>query len=458
MPIRDRAVWAVAITACTLALMGPATWNGFPRMEWDTGGYLARWYDHTLVINRAVPYGLLLNAGSFLAFWPVLIVQSLLTIWILALMLRVHELGGRPMLLTAVVVALSTLTTLSWLTSILLTDIFAGLAVFAIYLLLLRGGRLKVWEKAALVLLIAFSAAAHSATLAVCGGLLLVAFVASRFDRKWIPAARLGAGAAALILSVVMVFGTNYLIAQKLAWTPGGFSIAFGRMLQDGIVKAYLDAHCPDPYLRLCRYKDEIPQDADQFFWHTPMFEQQLGGFEKLGPEMERIVLGAMKDYPLWQIESAAVATARQLVHVHTGEGVENTLWHTYLVIRDHLPEMLPAMNAARQQQTLSISFAIVNQVHYPIALIGMTLLPVIFVLALLDLLPRPFAELTATATLALLGNAIVCGAVSNPHDRYGARMVWIAAFIMLLALSYAVEHSRRARTRPLPSAEPLFY
>ena len=164
--------------------MGPAIWNGFPLMEWDTGGYLARWYDHTLVINRAVPYGLLLNAGSFLAFWPVLIVQSLLTIWILALMLRVHELGGRPMLLTAVVVALSTLTTLSWLTSILLTDIFAGLAVFAIYLLLLRGGRLKVWEKAALVLLIAFSAAAHSATLAVCGGLLLVAFVASRFDRK----------------------------------------------------------------------------------------------------------------------------------------------------------------------------------------------------------------------------------------------------------------------------------
>jgi hypothetical protein len=146
MSHRDRAVWALATVICVLCLMAPALWNGFPLMEWDTGGYLARWYDHTLVINRAVPYGLLLNAGSFFAFWPVLVVQSLLTIWIVALMLRAHELGGRPMLLTAIVVVLSAVTTLSWLTSILLTDIFAGLAVFAMYLLLLRANALKPWE------------------------------------------------------------------------------------------------------------------------------------------------------------------------------------------------------------------------------------------------------------------------------------------------------------------------
>ena len=36
--------------------------------------------------------------------------------------------------------------------------------------------------------------------------------------------------------------------------------------------------------------------------------------------------------------------------------------------------------------------------------------------------------------TLALLGNAFVCGALSNPHDRYGARMVWLAVFVFILA------------------------
>lgn len=457
MSHRDRAVWALATVVCVLCLMAPALWNGFPLMEWDTGGYLARWYDHTLVINRAVPYGLLLNLGSGLAFWPVLIVQSLLTVWVLALLLRVHGFVNRPLLLTGMVAALSALTTLPWLTSILLTDIFCGLGVFAIYLLLLRADRLRALEKVGLFLLLAFSASTHSATLAVCAGLLIVGAVLSRFDRKRIPLPRLAGGGAALALSIALVFGTNYLIARRLAWTPGGFGIAFGRMLQDGLVKKYLDAHCPDPYLHLCRYKDTMQQDADQFFWHDPLFNK-LGGFESLGPEMERIVLGATADYPLLQVKTAIVASARQLVAVKTGEGVENTLWHTYLVIRDHLPQWLPAMNAARQQQKPSISFAGLNMVHYPLALLTMALLPIIFLLAWREVLPTSLADLTGTAMLALLGNAVVCGVISNPHDRYGARIVWIAAFVVLLVLAHAVEQMRRARVRQVPHAEPLFY
>ena len=30
--------------------------------------------------------------------------------------------------------------------------------------------------------------------------------------------------------------------------------------------------------------------------------------------------------------------------------------------------------------------------------------------------------------------NACVCGPLSNAHDRYGARIVWIAPLVMLLA------------------------
>jgi hypothetical protein len=457
MLIRDRAAWALATILSILCLVTPAIWNGFPLLEWDTGGYLARWYDHTLVINRAVPYGLFLNIGSVFAFWPVLLVQSALTIWVLALMLRAHGFPNRPWLLTGMIVVLSALTTLPWLTSILLTDIFAGLAVFVAYLLVLHAAKFTRWEKIGLFLLLAFSASTHSATLAVCGGLLIVAAVVVWLDRKRIAIARLAAPALALVLSVAFIFGGNYLVAKKLAWTPGGFGIAFGRMLQDGIVKKYLDAHCPEAGLVLCRYKDRLPQDADQFFWHDPVFEKTLGGFEGLGPEMERIVLAATAEYPLLQIETAAIATARQLVYVRTGEGVENTTWHTYGVIHDRLPEVVPAMEAARQQQKQSISFTGINAVHYPLALLSLALLPVICLLGWFGWLPASFAELGMTCILALLGNAMVCGIVSNPHDRYGARLVWIASFVALLALAQAVAQARRARVRSLPNAEPLF-
>src|SRR6185437_14419013 len=128
---RDRALWVLVILACLALLMAPALWNGFALLQWDTGGYLARWYEGYLVPSRAVVYGLILNAGVPFAFWPVLLLQSGLTVWVLALVLRAQGLGRKPLRLLGVVAALSVLTTLPWLTAILLTDIFCGLSVLA---------------------------------------------------------------------------------------------------------------------------------------------------------------------------------------------------------------------------------------------------------------------------------------------------------------------------------------
>src|SRR5665213_1750736 len=128
MYARDRALWALAVILSIALLIAPALWNGFALLQWDTGGYLARWYEGYLVPSRAVVYGLILTAGAPLAFWPVVLLQSALTVWIVALMLRAHKFVRRPLLLLGVIAALSLLTTLPWLTSILLTDIFAGLS------------------------------------------------------------------------------------------------------------------------------------------------------------------------------------------------------------------------------------------------------------------------------------------------------------------------------------------
>jgi hypothetical protein len=58
-------------------------------------------------------------------------------------------------------------------------------------------------------------------------------------------------------------------------------------------------------------------------------------------------------------------------------------------------------------------------------------------------------ALLTATVTLAILGNAFVCGALSGPHDRYGARMAWIATFTVLIILTRSFGGGDRDREMP---------
>ena len=442
MPNRDRALWALAVILSIALLLAPALWNGFALLQYDTGGYLARWYEGTLVPSRAVVYGLILNAGVPLAFWPVLFVQSALTVWILALVLRAHGFGRRPLLLLGVIAALSLLTTLPWLTAILLTDIFCGLGVLALYLVVMRGAHLQGWERVALIILIAVSAATHSATIAVQLGLVAAAGLLWLVDRTRMPLARLGHGVVALALGAAMVFAADAVVAKRLAWTPGGFALSFGRMLQDGIVKKYLDQHCPNPALRLCAYKDQLPDDADVWFWGSDLFDR-LGRFAGLGKEMEKIVVESLVDYPVVQIKAAAVATAKQLIDVHSGEGVLTTIWHTYAIVEKFTPQLVPAMRAARQQHG-ELSFTAINDLHYPLALIAMALLPVILGLAWRKTIPAPLGELAATVALALLGNAFVCGALSNPHDRYGARMVWLAMLVAILALLRMTERRRR--------------
>src|SRR4051812_40237960 len=124
-------VWLSAI-AIPLMLVGPALWNGYPLLQWDTGGYLARWYEGYLVPSRSTVFGLYLHFGEESGFWINLGIQALATLWILQLTLRVSGMV-RPRRLTAISLTLILTTALPWLASTLLTDIFAGLSVLALF-------------------------------------------------------------------------------------------------------------------------------------------------------------------------------------------------------------------------------------------------------------------------------------------------------------------------------------
>jgi hypothetical protein len=450
MPYRRRALWALVILACMALLLAPAVWNGFPLLQYDTGAYLSPWYEGKLLINRSVPYGLLLVAGQRPDFWPVLIVQSALTVWVLALILRAHGLGRRPLLLLAIVAALCLLTTLPWLTAILLTDIFAGLAVLALYLLLLRDDMLRPSERAGLVVLLAYAGATHSGTLALLMGLTAAAALVRLIDRARIPLTRLARAVTALALAAVLVVAANGAVTGRFGWTPGGFALSFGRMLQDGIVKKYLDAHCPDATLRLCPYKNELPRDADDFFWGGGSIFNKLGRFEGYSDEMRRIVLASFADDPLLQLKSMVSETAKQLVEVRTGAGVVKWVWDTYFIIRDYAPDAVPAMQAARQQRS-GISFTAINLVQVPVTWFAMALLPFIAGFAWRRTGLTDIGEFAAAMAFAILGNAAVFGALATAHDRYGARMAWIAVLVVLIALARIMLNRPRTETPGLP-------
>jgi hypothetical protein len=448
--LSDAGLIRVAVIAIPLFLIAPALWNGYPLLQWDTGGYLARWYEGYLVPSRSTVFGLYLHFGEGSDFWINLVLQALAALWIIQLTLRM--LGAKQLsTLVAISLLLILTTALPWLASMLLTDIFAGLSVLSLYLLVLHGERLSGFERVAVFLFTAFAAATHSATFGVLLGLCCLGLLARPWLRSQIALGGLVQGFLALATGAAILLAANFALSRQLAWTPGGTGVAFGRMMQDGIVARYLRDHCPRERLKLCPYRDELPATADEFLWGHSMFDT-LGRFEGLNDEMGFIVSRSLAEYPLWQAETAIAATAQQLVSVATGEGTNGWIPHTYGIIARYIPSQLTSMRAARQQHW-DINFAAMNWLHVPVALGSMVLVAVMFGRALLRRRHDDLSLLAATVTFALLGNAFICGAISGPHDRYGARMAWIATLTVLIALAryLADDGARRERKSATP-------
>jgi hypothetical protein len=197
-------------------------------------------------------------------------------------------------------------------------------------------------------------------------------------------------------------------------------------------VARYLKDHCSTMKLKLCPYRNQLPATADEFLWGDSMFNT-LGRFEGMEDEMGFITLHSVAEYPGMQVTAALAATAEQLIHVATGEGTHVWIPHTYGIIEHYMPEQLSQMRAARQQRG-QLDLAELNAVHVPVALTSMLLLVAIIGAAIQRRQLEDLALFGGTVALALLGNAFVCGVISGPHDRYGARMVWIATFVALIA------------------------
>jgi len=422
----------LAAVALPLLMIAPALWNGYPLLQWDTGGYLARWYEGYLVPSRSTVFGIYLHYGESFGFWINIAIQSLATLWLLQLTLRVLGLM-QTFRFVAISLLLILSTALPWLASMLLTDIFAGLSILSLFLLVVGASRTSGLEKIVLFVFTAFAAATHSATLGVLFGLCVAGWMARPLLGRRLPIAGLAQASLTIVAGGLMLVSANHALSGKWAWTPGGTGVAFGRMMQDGIVARFLGDHCPRETFKLCPYRNELPATADEFLWGKSVFNT-LGRFDGLNDEMGTIVVESLRDYPAWQAGAALRAMGQQLLHVATGEGTTVWIPHTYGIIERYIPSQTAPMRAARQQHW-ELSFDAINRLHVPVALISM--------LGLLALLAHSLAHrrlddltlLAATVTLALLGNAFICAVISGPHDRYGARMVWVATFVVLMAL-----------------------
>lgn len=447
----SKSATAGIVAGAALLLMMPALWNGFPFLFWDSGDYLTATLTGERVVYRDPVYGFLvapLHAGYSL--WGVVAGQCLLAAWVLwETLCQLLPKPGREGVYLALVALLAFGTSLPWFAGQIMPDIMGALAVPMIFVLAI--GELSVVKRIVLGMLLAAALACHLSFLPLGVGLLLVLLML-----YWPLAGRgltlrLGAIAAAVAAAPALVVCANVALGGPPVLSQTSHAFLLARLVQDGLARQTLDRLCPDPELTLCALKDHLPPTANDFLWGDSEAFARVGGWLGSKREADRIIEASLRLFPGDHLVSAVTLSAHQLVSFSTADGLESQA-EPWGLIEAHFPADLPSYAAARQQ-TGRLPVTEINLLQVPLAAASMVLLPGLALLAWRRARWREVAGLMLVGA-ALLGNAVICGVLSNPNARYESRMVWLAVFAAGLAVADWVRGMETARRAARPTGE----
>jgi hypothetical protein len=211
-------------------------------------------------------------------------------------------------------------------------------------------------------------------------------------------------------------------------------------VLYDGPGLAALHRDCPTTQWRLCPFLADFPTNSDDFLWTHDSPLNQAGGPKLVSSEADAIIRAAIYADPIGELHAALANTLTQLTQFASGDGLtpwpaEVTPWVTrYFPAREQA-----AYAAARQQQgTLAVP-PVLARIHQIVALAGIVACALLLPGAWRD--RPPCAGLVLAVLLVLPLSAAITGALSGPHDRYQARIMWLPPFVAAVAFAAMRRH-----------------
>ena len=437
--MRDKTIPAFSLTAAMAILavmfLAVAFWNGFPLMFYDTGAYLSEGVSGAFLVERSPVYSLLLLfTGAAFSLWPVVILQALMTAYLVVLLARI-EVPGISLKGVAVIGAcLSVFTGIGWYVGQVEPDCMTALVMLGSYLLLFRNDALTRTARHLVIVITALAVASHPSHLGLIGGLLILAGTLRGLAHVLpkLPRPNLKSAGIALALSLAMTLASNFALAHSVFISRSGPVFVFARLMQDGIVKRLLDDTCPQSGYYLCPYRDRLPHNANAWLWGENSLFHKDGGFARSQDEDQRMIADSLRRYPLMQVKAAVYDSVLQFFMFRTGDGIKSQVNILRPEMGKDAPRQLAAYLKARQQRQ-RMPFQELNMLHVTVGMLSLLGLVLLLQHALIG--GRwDGAMLPGLVLAGLVGNAIICGTFSNPHDRYQSRAIWLPALVLLLA------------------------
>ena len=443
-----QAPWLVPLLSVP-CLLWPALWNGYPIVFADTGTYLSQATHHYLGWDRPVFYSMFIWPLHLrLSTWPVVLVQSCLTVFVLDQTRRGFGLSIGWLL--GLTIFLAILTWLPWTVSELMPDLFTPLMIMLLVRLVFAGSRLRWRDRLAIILLAAFMITIQQSSVPLALGMLVVTIPLRRFanatlvrsdarHEPWLvalgPLMAPGLAIVALVLVNTIGFG-------RISVSPYGNVFVLARVIYDGPGMTVLRSDCPDHGWRLCGYIDQFPATADEFLWATSSPIMLAGGHKVISAEADAIIREAMITQPGRLAAETWNNTILQLTRFASGDGLQS--WNEQVgpwIDQDFPAEERAAFHTARQQSGDLAVPAVLMIAHRAAALVGIAVASLLLPLAWHR--RHTATWFLAAALLALPLSAAITGGLSTPHDRYQSRIMWLPAAMAFLTVPALMDRRR---------------
>ncbi len=436
---------------CALALSGAAIWNGYPIVYSDTSSYIISGFELETLKDRPITYGLFIRVSSFngWSLWTVVIAQSMLLAYVIGRSLK--SIGStNSMMRAAVIILVSLLSGLPFVSGQIITDVFTPILLFTLYLLFFTSGDRR--ERALLFALFLMSFAMHMSHIGITALLLAGLLVLRHTVRRTVPfAARWRTFGSVVLLAVI----GSLAMGPSLAKSKHTFFAA--RMADAGILQRYLDEHCGEENFVLCARKGSIPQDANAFLWDKNSPLNLYKDHHEQEEELAHIARSSFAEPALLRMhmKAAGVSIGRQFIRFNVGDGNgafgEGTALHER--ITRFIPSEVQQFDAARQMDDARFWAPLVNANH---------LYNVVMVIALLALLAQlaiglrgshiqGITPLVVFLLAGLVVNVCVNAGLVMTADRFGTKTAWLIPYCALVLALRQQLTSRRKSNEPAP-------
>ncbi len=487
----NRPSWRIGgfllLAAAVLACLSVLLINGGPLYYFDTGSYIrqgnvalnsllptisesgsaggssAADQDNTATGSRSLIYGIVMalffRAGALIAVPIFHMAGIFLVVWLLARTTnRTLEEARSTSLLTTVPLLAAALSSLPFYIAYMMPDIFAPVLLIVIAALTAVGRTMRGWELFVMSGLAVFSVISHPSHLAIAGLMVPFVILAALFMKargRWRAVILL-----VIVLAIAVAERKAFQIAvetktnKEVVYTPH----ITARLIVDGPGMDYLNDACPDTNIPTCALHEALSWSDDPYRLTVShiIFERspKLGSFRLMSAEDQKKVARSQRDFAKAVFLSRPIATSWALAKNGYRQILRDSIWMTIpteqaLDNARHLARLDDSQLHLIQGGLLSKDrgwLAPVNALHGFIYAISFAVI-VVFLLTPRSV-PRDIKLFALFILIGIAVNALVCGGVSQPADRYGARVMWLLPFTAAFLLIISWPPALRAATK----------